>query len=263
MKTIIIKKKKTIIFVIFVILVIFLLFFTFNYINFVKNDNIMENDEILNINECACEDISEKQRENLLKEKYKEKKLIALTFDDGPSKYTERLVDELKKRDVKATFFILGENGVKRQDTLKTILDAGNEIGIHSYKHKVFTKLKDDEILEQISDTKAVIYDATNTSPSLMRVPYGSVNSRVSNLLKNENLENVLWTVDSKDWKFKNTKKIYNYTIKNIKGNDIILMHDIFKTSVEAALQIVDKLQSECYEFVSVSEFEKIKESFN
>ena len=184
-----------------------------------------------------------------------------ITFDDGPSKYTELLVNELSKRDVKATFFILGENAINRQDTLKIIYDAGNEIGIHSYKHKLFTKLKDDEIVEQISTTKDIIYNSTNTTPTLMRVPYGSINSRVSSVLKKEKLNNVLWSVDSKDWKFKNATKTYNYVMKNVKGNDIILMHDIFKPSVDAALRIVDKLQSDCYVFVTVSELENIKNS--
>lgn len=199
-------------------------------------------------------------REEFIKTQYKLKKLIALTFDDGPGRYTENLVDELKKRNVKATFFILGENATSRQSSIKYIVDNGNEIGIHSYVHKLFTRITNEEIEEQIDKTKNVLYSATNQDISLIRVPYGSINDRVNLLLENNQLTNVLWDVDSKDWKFRNTNKIYNYTLKRVSGNDIILMHDIYKTSVEAALKLVDTLTSECYTFVTVSELLNLRQ---
>ncbi|MDO4283251.1 MAG: polysaccharide deacetylase family protein [Clostridia bacterium] len=201
----------------------------------------------------------ENERREILLQKYKEKKLIALTFDDGPSKYTEGLIDELKKRNVPATFFLLGENAQKFPSAIQLEVDAGNEIGIHSYKHNLFTKLTNNEINEQILLTKYMIFSEVDIHISLIRVPYGSINDRVNEVLKENHLTNILWTVDSKDWKFRNVTKIYNYVLKNIKGNDIILMHDIYSTSVKSATLLVDKLQSDGYVFLTVSELLEIE----
>ncbi|MEG0872821.1 MAG: polysaccharide deacetylase family protein [Clostridia bacterium] len=195
-----------------------------------------------------------------LTEKYKDKKLIALTFDDGPSKYTDILVDELKKRNIPATFFILGINVKGYENTLKNTFDAGNEIGVHSYVHKLFTRLKDDEILEQIEKTKIIIHESTGLSPTLIRVPYGSLSNRVEMVLEQVELKSITWNVDSLDWKFKNTDKVFNYVIKKVKGNDIILMHDTYISSINAALKIIDELTKRGYTFVTVSEFLKTKE---
>lgn len=207
---------------------------------------------------CKIEDKS-KKRQDLLIQKYKDKKLIALTFDDGPGKYTSALVDELKKRNIPVTFFLLGENAIKFPSVIKFEIDAGNEVGIHSYKHSLFTKLTDTQISEQIDKTKYIILNEVDIDIPLIRVPYGAINKKVEKVLEEKKLTNVLWTVDSKDWKFRNVDKIYNYVLKNIKGNDIILMHDIFDTSVTSALNIVDKLESECYTFVTVSDLLKIE----
>lgn len=204
-----------------------------------------------------------KKRQDFLIQKYKDKKLIALTFDDGPSKYTTTLIDELKKRNIPVTFFLLGENAIKFPSVIKFEIDAGNEVGIHSYKHSLFTKLTNTQINEQIDKTKYIILNEVDIDISLIRVPYGSINKKVEKVLEEKNLTNILWTVDSKDWKFRNVDKIYNYVLKNIKGNDIILMHDIFDTSVTSALKIIDKLESECYTFVTVSELLEIEKIIN
>lgn len=256
-----------------VFVVCFLLFLIINItvvitlsINKIDRNNTEEkNAEIDNIDidfkdDGTCNESNEfKERNEFLKEQYKNKKLVAITFDDGPSQYTTTLIDELKKRDVPATFFVLGSEVERYPEVLKFVSDTGNEIGIHSYEHKLFTKLSEEEILEQISKTKNIIYDITGTNPTLIRVPYGSTNKQIKKILEEHELESVLWNVDSLDWKLKNTNKVYNYVIKKFKGNDIILMHDSFKTSVEAATLIIDKLQRECYTFVTVSEFLKIK----
>lgn len=255
-------KKPLLIIVLFVIILVTVT--SILAVNISKKDNISEETIDIDIKEkdgCDCEDLIEiKERDEFLKEQYRNKKLVAITFDDGPSKYTTTLVDELKKREVPATFFVLGSEIEKFPEVLKFAFDAGNEIGIHSYKHKLFTKLSEEEILEQVSKTKNLISEVTNYTPTLIRVPYGSTNKNIKKVLSDHNLTSVLWSVDSLDWKFKNTKKTYNYVMKKFKGNDIILMHDSYQTSVEAAALIIDKLQSECYTFVTVSEFLRIKE---
>mgnify|MGYP005765700933 FL=1 len=266
MKIITIKRK-----IVFLILILFIITFTLLFYIFnIKNQKVIyesQNEEIVDekllddiSDEKICEDDESKPRAELLIEQYKRKKLIALTFDDGPSKYTSSLIDQLKKREIPVTFFVLGENVEKFPDTLKFAYDTGNEIGIHSYTHKLFTKLKEEEIYEQIEKTNTILNNLIDKVPTLIRVPYGTRDERIDKILSNVHLTDVLWSVDSKDWKLKNTNRIYQYVMKYIKGNDIILMHDTFKTSVEAAILIVDKLLSECYTFVTISEYIDTKE---
>ena len=143
MKFICIRQSTIIIYTILIIVILISISFTYiitknNYNNDIITEEIEDELEFICEDENNCED---SVRKELLIEQYNNKKLIALTFDDGPSKYTETLVDEMKKRNVPVTFFILGENASKRMDTLKFQIDAGNEIGIHSYTHKLFTKL--------------------------------------------------------------------------------------------------------------------------
>lgn len=179
-------------------------------------------------------------------------KRIALTFDDGPSrKNTAVLLDALKERNVKATFFVLGLNVVKYPDLVKRMVDEGHEVGNHTYSHKNLFQLDDDEIKEEIDITNNLIKDITGSNPKIFRPSYGNYNENIKNIA---NMEVVNWTIDSLDWRLKNTKKIYNRVIYKLKGNDIVLLHDIYKTSVNAAIKIIDKLQAEGYEFVTISE---------
>lgn len=261
MKILYVKKKFFYIlgaFVFFFLLLSLYLFHT--SLSKQSNTEITHKEEQNLCEEENCLEKEKQERTEFLISKYKEKKLIALTFDDGPSKYTEQLIDELKKRNVVATFFLLGENAQKWSSVIQFEIDAGNEVGIHSYKHKLFTKLTEVEINEQIAQTKFIILKESESPITLIRVPYGAINDRVEKVLDENGLKNILWTVDSKDWKFRNVDKIYRYVLKNIKGNEIILMHDIYNTSVTSALNLVDHLQAECYTFVTVSEFLEIEE---
>ncbi len=262
MKILYIQNKIIYLSIFFLILLLIATIVLFNITN--PNTDLSENIVYIDEKEDFIEEnemlTDENNNNNFLLEKYNEKKLLALTFDDGPSKYTNSLIDELNKRKVNVTFFLLGENVKKYQDTVKFAVDSGNEIGIHSYKHNFFTKISDSQINEQILLTKYSILNIVDVDLKLIRVPYGILDDRVENILKENNLKNILWTVDSKDWKFKNVDKTYNYVLKYIKGNDIILMHDILTTSIKSALKLVDKLQSDGYVFVTVSKFLEIQE---
>ena len=260
---------RKMIFILLIILIIIISISVIITLKIFKTKSRVKNEiELENINidipepdDSTCNDNQNEKNDDFLKEQYLNKKLVALTFDDGPSEYTSKLIDELKKRDVKATFFVLGSELEKYPDTLKFAYDTENEIGIHSYEHKLFTKLSENEIIFQITKTKNSIFKITGNNPTLMRVPYGSTNKRINTILNDNNLKDILWTVDSLDWKFKNVNKTYNYVLKKFNGNDIILMHDSFKTSIDAATLIIDTLQSKCYTFVTVSKFLEIKES--
>lgn len=246
--------KKYFIFLIILSLIVIILSLLFTK----PNESLVENqDNGLNMVQSTYQDTYDKE---FLQKKFEERKLLALTFDDGPSKYTEKFVEELHKRNIIVTFFVLGENAKKYPNTVKLAYDFGNEIGIHSYEHKLFTKLTEEEIILEIDKTKQTIKNYVDSPITLIRVPYGSRNKKVDMVLEKLNLTDILWDVDSKDWKLKNTTKVYNYTLKYIKGNNIILMHDTFKTSIEAALKLVDSLSSSGYIFVNVSTLLEFKE---
>lgn len=177
---------------------------------------------------------------------------VALTFDDGPHKScTPELLDGLKLRGVKATFFLMGENIAGKEEIVLRMQKEGHLIGNHSYRHIQMTKEGEDEACRAVEKTEQLIASITGSRPEYLRPPYGAWNEELECRV---NLTTVLWTVDSLDWKLRNTERIVRRVEKSVKSGDIILMHDIFPTSVEAALRIVDDLQKEGYEFVTVEE---------
>ncbi len=177
---------------------------------------------------------------------------VALTFDDGPHQTcTPALLDGLKKRGVKATFFLMGENIAGKESLVQRMQAEGHLIGNHSYRHIQMTKEGAEQACAEIEQTETLIQDITGRRPEYLRPPYGAWNEQLECRV---NLTTVLWNVDSLDWKLQNTEQIVRRVEKDVKNGDIILMHDIFPTSVEAALRIVDDLQKQGYEFVTVEE---------
>lgn len=177
---------------------------------------------------------------------------VALTFDDGPHQTcTPALLDGLKQRGVKATFFLMGENIEGKEALVQRMQEEGHLIGNHSYRHIQMTKEGAEQACTEIEQTEALIQSITGKRPEYLRPPYGAWNEQLECRV---NLTTVLWNVDSLDWKLQNTDRIVRRVEKDVKGGDIILMHDIFQTSVEAALRIVDDLQKQGYEFVTVDE---------
>lgn len=177
---------------------------------------------------------------------------LALTFDDGPhSVQTKRLLDGLRKRNVRATFFLMGQNIEGNEALVKQMQEDGHLIGNHSYRHIQLTKAGEGAVCEAIEKTEKIIEAITGERPEYLRPPYGDWNEALECQL---DLIPVFWSVDSLDWKLKNTGKIVDKVLKNAEDGDIILMHDIFQTSVDAALQIVDEMQARGYVFVTVEE---------
>lgn len=179
-------------------------------------------------------------------------KLIALTFDDGPHKTcTPKLLDGLKERGVHATFFLMGENIAGNEGLVRRMQEEGHLIGNHSYRHIQLTKAGEDAVCQAVEQTEEIIGDITGSRPQYLRPPYGDWNESLECRM---NLTTVFWSVDSLDWKLKNTPGIVRRVEKDVKEGDIILMHDIFPTSVDAALQLIDRLQEKGYRFVTVDE---------
>lgn len=184
------------------------------------------------------------------------KKVVALTFDDGPSKYTDELLNLLKENDAVGTFFITGNKVEIYSDTLNKAIKNGNEIGNHSYNHKWLTRVNNDELHNQITKTQDIIYQTLNYTPTNFRPTYGSVNNNMRN---NINLNIVLWNVDTMDWKYKSVDKIVSRATKNTKDLDIILMHDTRKRTIDAVKEIIPILKEQGFTFVTVQELQEIK----
>lgn len=179
-------------------------------------------------------------------------KKIALTFDDGPHPYyTEQLLDGLKERGVKATFFVTGEHAKLHADIIKRMSEDGHLIGNHTYSHMQLGKTNREEFKEELMQTNEVIKGITGEEVIYVRPPYGSWDKELETEL---NMFPVLWTIDPLDWCSDNVDAVTKRVLSKAGENDIILMHDYYASTVTAALQIVDELQKKGYEFVTVEE---------
>lgn len=177
---------------------------------------------------------------------------IALTFDDGPSAaWTPALLDGLKERGVKATFFLIGENADKNPEIVKRMAEEGHLIGNHTYHHVELTKVSEKEARLELADTSAAIVRITGKEPEYMRPPFGAWQRKLEQEIQ---MLPVLWTIDPLDWTTENQDEIVNKVVTEAEENDIILLHDCYKSSVEAGLRIVDILQEEGFVFVTVDE---------
>lgn len=176
---------------------------------------------------------------------------IALTFDDGPGAYTEELLDGLRSRGVKAGFFVVGENVLEHKDLILRMKKEGHLIGNHTYSHVMLTSVSKDRASLEVCKTNAILSDIIKDKVLWIRPPYGLWNRNTQCM---ENMTIVLWNVDPMDWSVQNTQKVVQHIEANVKDGSVILLHDIYKTSVRAALKVIDDLKKEGYEFVRVDE---------
>ncbi|MBR5468117.1 MAG: polysaccharide deacetylase family protein [Firmicutes bacterium] len=205
-------------------------------------------DEIENTTEASVEiKIEEPEVEE-------DKPMIALTFDDGPSAHTDRLLDILEEYGGKATFFLVGNMVDKRAETVERMANEGHEIANHSWSHRQLTKLGDQELNDQIMNTRAVIYNLTEVDPVLLRPPYGSYNDEVSAKAKELGITMVNWSVDTLDWKNKDADKVYKHIMQTAADGAIVLCHDLYPTTVDAMEKAIPALIAEGYQLVTVSQ---------
>lgn len=179
---------------------------------------------------------------------------IALTFDDGPNaQYTPLLLDGLKKRGVKATFFLIGKNieTGNNADIVKREWEEGHLLGNHTYNHVEITRVSNDTAYQEIKATNDLISEITGAPVEYMRPPFGLWQKKLEQRI---HVLPVMWTVDPLDWATENEDEIVNKVVTEVEENDIILLHDCYKSSVRAALRIVDLLEAEGYQFVTVDE---------
>jgi peptidoglycan/xylan/chitin deacetylase (PgdA/CDA1 family) len=181
---------------------------------------------------------------------------IAMTFDDGPSpETTPRLLDILKQRNIKATFFMIGQNAERNPEIVKRILAEGHEIGNHSWTHPQLAKLSDDRVTEEITKTQNAIQNAAGYTPTLLRPPYGSITSRQKEWIESKfGLSVILWSVDPFDWKRPGASVIEQRILAGAQPGAIILSHDIHKQTVDSMPDTLDALAAKGYKFVTVSQ---------
>ena len=177
---------------------------------------------------------------------------VALTFDDGPNaKYTPLLLEGLRKRNIHATFFLLGENILKNKELLLRMQKDGHLIGCHTWSHVQLDKISPSSANREILKTNSLIYHITGTYPTCLRPPYGAWKK---DLELPVTMLPVFWDVDTLDWQSQNPENILDIVRKNVQDGSIILMHDSYDSSVRAALAITDELTEKGYDFVTADQ---------
>lgn len=176
----------------------------------------------------------------------------ALTFDDGPNaRYTPVLLDGLRERGIHATFFLMGKNIEGKEKIVEQMYRDGHLIGNHTYDHVQLNRIPNDQACQQILKTNNAIYEITGEYPLYLRPPYGAW---PKNLELCVTMLPVFWDVDTLDWKSKNVQSVENIVRQEVKDGSIILMHDSYQSSVEAALWVADMLTGKGYDLVTADE---------
>ena len=179
------------------------------------------------------------------------KPMIAITFDDGPSKFTMQLLEQLEAYDSRATFFMVGTNVPKYPETVKKMKEFSCELGNHTTNHARLTELDIAGIQNEINVTNQAIQSVVGERATLMRPPYGAVNEVVQSAV---GMPLAMWSVDTLDWELKDTEAVKKYILNMAKDGEIILLHDIHETTVQAVLQVIPELVNRGYQLVTVSE---------
>ncbi|HEY5742671.1 MAG TPA: polysaccharide deacetylase family protein [Terrimicrobiaceae bacterium] len=181
---------------------------------------------------------------------------IAMTFDDGPNpQLTPKLLDMLKERGLKATFFVVGKNVEEFPEIVRRMSEEGHEVANHSWSHVALTKIGGESFRKQIENTNDSIARVTGKRPILMRPPYGATSALLNRRLTEQfGMKVILWSVDPLDWKYRNANRVYNHIVQNTHPGSIILTHDIHATTVAAMPATFDSLLAKGYKFVTVSE---------
>jgi peptidoglycan/xylan/chitin deacetylase (PgdA/CDA1 family) len=179
---------------------------------------------------------------------------VALTYDDGPGLPTPRLLDILKRKHARATFFLVGQMVQLRPATARRIARGPHAIGVHTWDHSDLTTLSTEQIRNQLVRTMRIIHRATGVTPVLSRPPYGATNRRVRRVERQLGLAEILWDVDTADWLHRDPASVIARALSGVRRNSIILMHDIRPTTVDAAGPLIRALRRRGFRLVTVPE---------
>lgn len=181
-----------------------------------------------------------------------EEKYVALTFDDGPrADTTGRLLDGLKERGAVATFFLIGQQIPGNEALVQRMAAEGHQVGNHTYGHTRLQNADDQTVLTEVAKTDTLLRELLGDGVYWLRPPYGQISQRGRTLVQ---VPMIQWTVDPQDWKLLNADKDYQAVMQAVEPGSVILMHDFYPASVDAALRVVDTLQGQGYTFVTVEE---------
>lgn len=178
-------------------------------------------------------------------------KQVAFTFDDGPSSNTTKLLDFCKENDIKVTFFLVANRINSFPSTVKRQVAEGHEIAYHSWAHDMQPTLSSAQIKSDFEKSNNILRNLTGAEFTLWRTPGGSYNDRVTSCVP---LPHILWSVDTKDWQSLNTYKVYQAIMKNAKDGSIILLHDLYSSSVNGAIMAMEEMMEGDFEFLTVTE---------
>ncbi len=177
---------------------------------------------------------------------------MALTFDDGPSpRWTPQLLDGLRERGVHATFFLVGEQVEEQAPLVRRMAEEGHQIGNHTYSHVLLTKCSQEEAQAELQSCDLALRSVLGPGDYWVRPPYGSVSDTVRAAW---HTPVICWSVDPKDWECRNTEQVVRHIMEHVEDGGIILLHDCYDTSVAAALQVIDQLQAQSVEFMTVEQ---------
>ena len=203
------------------------------------------------------EDIWGELDEETRRELVEEPKYVALTFDDGPRRDTTSvLLDGLLEWGVPATFFVIGRQIPGNEDLLCRMKEEGHQIGNHTYDHTRLLTAEPEQVVEEIHKTEVLLTELLGADDYCLRPPYGAIGKTRAALVKTPM---IYWTVDPEDWKVLDAAQVTEHVVSHAEPWGIILLHDFYPTSVQAALAIVDRLQREGYTFVTVEELFRIR----
>ena len=180
-------------------------------------------------------------------------RMIALTFDDGPGfrGETEIILDALEKYHAKATFFTVGNRLLTKPESLKRKLEMGCEIGSHTWDHD---RYGEDVTKEDIVKCNAIIKEVTGQTPTCFRSPGGATNAFIRRVCKEEGLPIFYWSIDTKDWKYKDAARLYEEVILRVRDGDIVLMHEIYESTAMGLEAVLQALSKRGFRFVTCSE---------
>ena len=187
-----------------------------------------------------------------------EEKLVALTFDDGPSgRYTRKLLDGLEERNTKATFFLCGYRMEQDPVLTERIFQEGHEIGLHGYSHKPLQNMCSGDVLQELKKSASLLPDGCKAT--FLRCPGGTCSRCTQGAAASLGLSLAYWSVDPRDWATNNASAIEKEVLDHVRDGDIILMHDMFDASVDAALEICDALLERGFCFVTVEQMMQLR----
>jgi len=180
--------------------------------------------------------------------------LVALTFDDGPSEHTSRILDILQQYSGRVTFFVQGNLIEQNKTKINRALYMGCEVISHAWDHPDLTELPKKEIKKQLVQTAAALKSVTGMSLPMFRPPYGYVNDLVKQVAKKLGLAMIIWTLDPRDWEVRDADIVYDLVMKDVKDGDIVLCHDVYESTAEAMSRIIPELIQKGYRLVTVSD---------